>query len=652
MRTGRSYVATAVALGIISLMGCAADTTGNQDKAPVGDWGDETKYPELGGAFQALSPVTATPVFATGTLTVTSAVAETIIIGKRAVDSAILVNGVQYGGVTAATLKKLVITGAANNQVVILDFLGGVFAPGTATARGIVIDLGAGANELHIRGSSAADTFSVGTDGVSFNSDAFRDIDVVWTGTVPSFALAAGADVFSATAAGKGVAGSFANALTVYGGNGADVITGGSGNDHLYGGADSDTLSGGGTADTDRLYGEAGADTILQGADKDGADTIHCGTEAVVDPLKPVVDVLSYALRGTATARDQTNDTTKAATDGERLTLTIGGAFTDVDADAAPTPGPGDLDAEGYVTYTTTSGQGTEATANGALGAITITENDIISADCESVLGGMDNDVIVGDASNNTISGGAGADTLTGNDGDDVLNGDADDDTFDESTAVLGAGGDIFNGGAGIDTVDYHSRTGSLTVSMDGKVADDGESGDLDNVKADVENILCGTGADTVVGNALNNVITGDMGADTLNGGAGDDTFNEGAAMSDGDVFVGGLGIDTVDYSARTVALVVTMDGLVADDGESGELDNVSADVENLTGGTQADSITGNALDNVIHGGLGDDTLLSGLDGDDFLDGDDATLGGTIVCGNGDDIAINFTGTRDLSCEL
>jgi Ca2+-binding RTX toxin-like protein len=652
MRTGRSYVATAFALGIISLMGCAADTSGNQDSAPRGDWGDETKYPELGGAFQALLPVTATPVFATGTLTITSAVSETIIVGKRAVDSAILVNGVQYGGVTAATLKKLIITGTAGDQVVILDFLGGAFAPGTATARGIVIDLGAQtvSNELHIRGSSGADTFAVGTDGISFGTDAFRDIDVTWTNTTTTFALAAGNDTFTATLGGKGVTGTAAVALTVYGGTGNDVLTGGAGADRLFGGAGTDTLSGG--AGNDVLSGEAGADVISQGADKDGNDQIHCGTEAVVDPLKPVADTVSYALRGTALARDETSLVTVGTSDGERVQVTVGGACTDANADLVC-----DLDAvNGLPTYLNDDGQIVETGGTFVGGVMTAAttvaadETDSVAADCEIVLGGLDNDILTGDDADNTLSGGPGNDVLTGNGGDDVLSGDADNDTFDESTTVLGAGGDTFNGGAGTDTVDYHSRSGSVTVTMDGKTADDGESGDLDNVKADVENILGGAGADTITGNALNNKLTGNAGADTLSGAAGDDTFDEGTTSNDGDVFIGGAGVDTVDYSARTVAIDVTMDGVAADDGESGEADSVGADIENLTGGTGVDSIVGNDLDNVIHGGAGADTLLSGGDGDDFLDGD-ADVAVSVLCGDGDDIAVNFT-TRDLSCEL
>jgi len=652
MRTGRSYVATAIALGLMTLSGCAAEA-GNVDKAPIGDWGDETKYPEIGGAYHSLVPVTATPTFVSGTLTVTSAVTETIIVAKRAVDSAILVNGVQYGGVTATTLKKLVITGTTDNQTVILDFLGGVFAPGTATARGIEVALGAGTDTLRIRGSSGADAFAVGTDGVAFNADAFRDIEVTWAGIEStSFALAAGNDSFVATLGGKGVTGTASNAMTIYGGTGNDAITGGSGSDIIFGGSGADTLTS--SAGNDVFSGEAGADIITQGADKDGNDTIHCGTEAVPDPAKPVVDIVSYALRGNATARDETSLVTVGTSDGERVQVTVGGTCVDADSDSVC-----DLDANGLPQYPTDDGQIVETGGTFSGGVMTADttiaadETDSVAADCESVLGGLDNDILTGDSGDNTLSGGGGNDKLTGKGGEDTLNGDADDDTFDESTTTLGGDGDILNGGTGTDTVDYSARTAALTVTMDGKTADDGESGELDNVKADIENLIAGDGDDIITGNGLNNNLTGGAGADTLNGSTGDDVFKEGSASNGGDSFNGGAGVDKVDYSARTAALTVTMDGAAADDGLSGENDNVGADVEDVTGGSDADSITGNDLDNTIHGGAGLDVLLKGGLGDDFLDGD-ADFATSIVCDEGDDIAINLDSgsTRSLTCEL
>ena len=65
-RAGSSYVATAVALGIITLSGCAAEgpadeSLGNETETKVADredWGDPVTYPELGGALQVDLSVT------------------------------------------------------------------------------------------------------------------------------------------------------------------------------------------------------------------------------------------------------------------------------------------------------------------------------------------------------------------------------------------------------------------------------------------------------------------------------------------------------------------------------------------------------------------------------------------------------------------
>ena len=64
----------------------------------------------------------------------------------------------------------------------------------------------------------------------------------------------------------------------------------------------------------------------------------------------------------------------------------------------------------------------------------------------------------------------------------------------------------------------------------------------------------------------------------------------------------GGGGIDGVSYAQRGSALTVTMDG-VFDDGESGEGDNVGADIENATGGAGDDTFVGSASANTLEAG-------------------------------------------------
>jgi Ca2+-binding RTX toxin-like protein len=606
MRAGSSYVATAVALGIITLTGCAAESAEDQDVPGRGeDWGDENKYPEIGGAFASLEVLDGTCAFANGVVTVTAqtdpGASQTIIIGKRAVDSAILVNGnvcntatMPITAATSSTMKRLVVTGTADIEILILDFLGGLLAPGvaSATAGGIAIDLLGGTDEVRIRGTAAADTFYLGSDGIAVNADNYKDLTLSNVEAV-NIALAGGNDTLTATNAAliKGVTGNFGLPLRLFGGAGNDTIVGGGVIDNIYGGPGNDTLSGG--AGADNLYGEDGADTMQQGDAPDGNDALDCGEES---PTDTSIDIVSYDKRTAV------------------VTATVG-----------------------------------------ANGVVTGGDTDTINANCEGITGGTQDDVLTGDTGANVLSGGPGNDELVGLDGADTLNGNDGNDTFDEGATPNG--GDIFNGGAGTDVVDYSARTASLTVTMDGSSANDGEDGEEDNVKADVENLLGGTVDDTITGNTLANTLTGGAGNDVLSGLAGNDVFDEGTAANGGDQFIGGLGIDKVDYSGRSAILTVTMDGVDADDGDgtANENDDVEADVEDLIAGSGDDNITGNAGDNRLEGGTGDDTLSGGA-GDDFLDGTDTGVGvdNQLVCGLGDDIAINLgdDGAAASDCEL
>ena len=93
-------------------------------------------------------------------------------------------------------------------------------------------------------------------------------------------------------------------------------------------------------------------------------------------------------------------------------------------------------------------------------------------------------------------SGASGADVLDGGPGDDRLwGGDGDD------RLVGGPGRDVLSGGAGLhDRADYSGRTAGVALTLDA-VANDGEPGEGDDLRADVEDLLGGRGADRLVGN-------------------------------------------------------------------------------------------------------------------------------------------------------
>jgi Ca2+-binding RTX toxin-like protein len=83
---------------------------------------------------------------------------------------------------------------------------------------------------------------------------------------------------------------------------------------------------------------------------------------------------------------------------------------------------------------------------------------------------------------------------------------------------------DTIDGGPGIDAVDYSATTQGITVDLTlaSNQAVGPEIG-TDQI-ANVENVLGGSGNDTITGNSDDNVITGGGGNDTLNGGLGNDT--------------------------------------------------------------------------------------------------------------------------------
>jgi len=158
--------------------------------------------------------------------------------------------------------------------------------------------------------------------------------------------------------------------------------------------------------------------------------------------------------------------------------------------------------------------------------------------------------------------------------------------------------------------------------------------------------------------------ITGGNGNDVIAMGAGNDTFKTAGTAKDGDDKVsGGGGTDTVDYSSRTAALTLALDGVTTSGDLSGtaEADLLSAnsggaattplDIENIISGAGADTLTGNAFSNRIQGGAGDDLISGGLAGTcssdaDILDGeagnDTFDQGSVADCG---DVINGGTGT-------
>ena len=180
----------------------------------------------------------------------------------------------------------------------------------------------------------------------------------------------------------------------------------------------------------------------------------------------------------------------------------------------------------------------------------------------ENVTGGSLNDVItgnalanilIGGAGNDTLTGAAGNDTLTGGAGNDTLIGGADNDVYVFAvTAALGTD-TLDESAGGIDTLDFTGTTAAITVNL-GLPTVQVVNTNLSLIPGlALENVIGGSGNDTLTGNELNNALTGAAGNDTLSGLAGDDTLVGGAGNDTyrftADGLPGSLGSDTLDES-------------------------------------------------------------------------------------------------------
>ncbi|HEV8516731.1 MAG TPA: calcium-binding protein, partial [Candidatus Limnocylindrales bacterium] len=389
------------------------------------------------------------------------------------------------------------------------------------------------------------------------------------------------------------------------GGGGSDTLTGNSLPNRLIGGADADTLNGGGGGDTlhgglgaDVFNGGSGSDTVTYSdslgsvtadidgvADDPGGDNVGLDVENLTGG--PYADLLTGSPSGNILSGGAGNDTLNGGGGWDTL---IGGAGNDQFNGGVGTDTVTYLDHAGPVSVDIDG-----VSDDGGAG-----ESDNVKTDVEKLVGTAASDTLTGGAGNNTLEGGAGNDVLSGGAGNDTL--------------IGGPGADMLAGGTGTaDVASYAERTTTVTVTING-VANDGSAGEMDNVQTDVENVIGGSGADTLEGSTAVNILTGGAGNDILRGLAGNDVLNglDGIDVLDGgpgsDVMHGNAGSDTVTYAARKANVIVSIDG-VANDGEAGEGDNVTTTVEIVTTGSGNDTITGSGVSNILWGNAGNDTF-------------------------------------------
>ena len=116
----------------------------------------------------------------------------------------------------------------------------------------------------------------------------------------------------------------------------------------------------------------------------------------------------------------------------------------------------------------------------------------------ENVYGGAAADALTGDAGANVLVGRDGNDGLVGSGGNDVLQG--------------GAGRDRLDGGAGAsDTADYTDKSAAVRVTLNGAAnAVVFVAGAAEDTVKNIETVVGGSAADTLVGDAKDNALLGE----------------------------------------------------------------------------------------------------------------------------------------------
>jgi Ca2+-binding RTX toxin-like protein len=266
-------------------------------------------------------------------------------------------------------------------------------------------------------------------------------------------------------------------------------------------------------------------------------------------------------------------------------------------------------------------------TLNGATNATAtiggVAEDTIVNI--ENITGGSAADTLTGDILANTLIGNSGNDTLLGLIGNDVLRGGDDNDFLD--------------GGTGNDTADFADKTTAVVLTLNGATNSTATIGGVaEDTIVNIEYITGGSAADTLTGDALANRLHGNSGNDTLLGLSGNDSLRGGDGN---DSLDGGTGTDTADFADKNIAVVVTINGATnATATIGGVAEDTIVNIENITGGSAADTLTGDALANSLVGNGGNDTL-SGLGGNDTLTGSDGN--DNLTGGDGNDTFIFST---------
>lgn len=383
-------------------------------------------------------------------------------------------------------------------------------------------------------------------------------------------------------------------------------IRGSDHNDNLTGDGNSNVIEGGDGADIinaaggdDIVYGGDGADTINGGA---GADTLH-GTAALdVDAILAANPNVVYNA-GTGSFYQWVNN-------GSNI------RWNDADAAANSATLSGAPTLSGHLATVTTQAE------SDFIDSIRDGSNSWLAGSDEAIEGewvwnrGSESNVRFSDNAANSVNG-MYVDWVAGQPNDGAGN--------QNYMYILENGGTPGWADAPENpwvTIPTFVDIFSYVIEWEAGTGSDDNAADTINGDAGDDIIYGHGGNDILDGGADNDVLYGGDGNDTINGGTGDDDIYGGSGA---DTIDGGAGTDSVYYNNETSDLTINLDGTANSGGEAAG--DTLINVEVVYAGSGADTFNGATGNASVYGGDGDDTFYAGAGNDLHVgDGDYDTI--------------------------